>query len=1161
MQQLSLWNSETSGLIVHRASRTERLAEWLAGELERSRPTNPLQPQSVVIAHSGLRRWLLGEFARRGPRGIAANIEMILPWQWLERTTDAVLGEAGSGGGDYRREWLRWHVFAALPEIDEPQLVAYLQGEDGERRRFQLAERIAGVFEQYLIYRPDWIGEWERAARPRDWQARLWKRVRGAIGMPHRAQRRDMLLAALAKRGDGEMAPLHVFGVSHLAPDVLAALRALATRRSVHLYFPDPCREHWVYFRTHRAQLASASERAQYYEVGHPLLASLGRMGQDFCFALEEIDAHEQRDGEDDAEPPSHFDTLLAQLQSSIRCAAPELIGAEIRVGMASLPDRKSDEYGIAAHELRERLFAQRTDASLRIHACHTRLRELEALRDALLGFLAEDKTLAHGDIVVMAPDISAYAASLPAVFGEAAHYEADPARIPWHLADVTLARAHPLIGAFLRLLNLRESRFMVSEVMDFLDVPALALRFGIDDPARVQIEHALRRARVAWGLDATMKAQAGGAAIAANSWDFGFDRLYAGYMSGNDGGEALDGVLPAKGVDGSVAEALGRMDEMLEALRDTRDGLARPRTLADWSTWLRHRIEATFRADGRDEAESAALAALQRTVVALNDQAIAAGPDTLLPWEVVRDVLRAAVDAVPERQPFLYGGVTFCGLVPHRSIPFRVICVLGMNEGEFPRVLGDAEINRILEKPRRGDRDVRSEDRYLFLEALMSARERLHISYLGTDAASGKARNPAAPLAELTQVLDEQCGLASAKNDDWPRPWLVLHPPQPFDACYYVHDNERQGKDSRRHDPRLFSFRSTFAVVPQADRAAGAPVFLAPAAKASAQIQTDATTLAALKRFWRDPARAILRESMGVGLDALADESWPDREPLDTKTDRRERIERCLVLDALQSGDDVPLSPPPWLALSGALAAGNTGRMAYAQARTCARAALDTLPSDLRGGAQRAAQSLELDLGDDVRLVGKIDDVYRAADGRLWRFDVRLTRAADFGDLIPLYIDWAALKLGRCGDASLCFLENARKSQSGAPNIAAPRLLEAINSQTGPQLLRGLRRLIAARVQVLAEPVVFPMKTAWAWACASAAERESGARKAWLGDNGSTGESQFSESYVALLARGADFLATGTENRARFAAVVDLLADVLDPQRSILPPGSESDV
>lgn len=1182
MQQLNLWtNRDDHGLIVHRASRTERLAERLAQDIERSRPLNPLQPQLVIVAHPGLRRWLLGEFARRRPvrdgNGIAANFDMILPWQWLERTARAVLGDAELIGGAYRRELLRWHVFAALPKIDDAQVTAYLGGSAGERRRFQLAERLSGVFEQYLIYRPEWILEWERGARPQDWQADLWRRVSTAIGQPHRAQRRERLLQALVRSADGETAPLHVFGVNHLPPDVLFALRAVAKHRCVHVYFPDPCREHWVYFRSRRAQIRlSADPQSQYFEVGHPLLAALGRMAQDFCVALEDEDESTERDELDEHEPLAQFESLLASVQSSVRCAQPELIGAAIRTQMAELPPSGDATRTAAAATLKERLHAMRDDASLRVHACHTRLRELEVLRDALLGMLADDDTLTHGDIVVMAPDISAYAASLPAVFGEAARHESDRGHIPWHLADVTLARSHPLISAFLRMLDLRESRFTVSEVMDFLDVPALARRFGIDAPARAQIEHALRRARVAWGLDATMKAQAGGAAVAANSWQFGFDRLYAGYVLGDDGfddsrvgddagANVLGGILPAPGVSGAVAEALGRMDDLLETLRETRDGLMQPRPMAAWSNWLRRRIDALFRDAVRDDAEAAALGGLLRVVTALQDQADAAGRDTLLPWSVVHDVVRTAIDTVSERQPFLYGGVTFCGMVPQRSIPFRVVCLLGMNEGEFPRAVGDAGINRMLEKPRRGDRDTRNEDRYLFLEALMSARKQLHISYIGTDVRSAKPRNPATPLAELLQLLDEQHALAGSDERQWPRPWLVRHPPQPFDSRYYQYENECDGDESVRHDPRLFSFTSVFAAAP-AQATQSEPTFVAfDDVRAVVIPEAKAVTLAVLKRFWRDPAKAVLHDSVGVSMAAFADDALPDREPLDADIDRRERVELRLMLHAIESGEEIPAEPPPWLALSGMLASGAAGQLAYARARECANAATRTLRPLLGEHPRRAAQAVEPYLGDDQRLSGKVDLVYRGGDDALRLLGARLTRGADFGDLVPFYIDWAALRLDN-EDAGVFahFVENAEKStfksnsksaSMATLQIGVPPLLEAITAQSPMQLRQGLRRLIAAHQAAIAQPMLFPSKTAWAWATAEPGRRDFAARTAWQGDSfgGSRGERNFGEGYARLLAGNLDFTASDSPSHAHFAAAVQLVADVLDPQRRVL--------
>ncbi|MEO8802545.1 MAG: exodeoxyribonuclease V subunit gamma, partial [Rudaea sp.] len=695
-------SSDTAALFVHRASRTELLAAKLADALDAQRPANPLAAQTIVVAHPGLRRWLLGEFARRpgpnGAPGIAANFTMLQPWQWLEQVARRVLGDVALIGGEYQREMLRWRIFRVLPAIHDPQIEAYLRDGDlgpaeTERRRFQLAEHLAGVFSQYLIYRPDWIADWERDSSTSDWQADIWRLVRSEIVQAHRAERRDALLQALAECGDGEAMPLHVFGVSHLPPDILATLGALALHRAVHIYFPDPCHEHWSYLRGERDLLKRYDDpQALHFEVGHPLLVGLGRMAQDFCLALEDHDAIDQSNADDDADSPKEPANLLTQLQSSIRYCEPDLVGAVLRESLGS------------AGIWQELLLRMRDDASLRIHACHTRLRELEVLKDALLARLTADPSLQHRDIVVMAPNIESYAPYLAAVFGEPARFSRDPSRIPWHLADVGLARTHPLMSAFARLLELPESRFAVSDVMDFLDVPAVARRFDIETEDRETLERWLHRARVAWGLDAPMKAASGAAAIDANSWKFGFDRLYAGLIAGSDvPGELLDDIFPVSGIGGAAVEALGGLDRMLTTLRRARSGYARPRSLGAWCESLLNLIDAVFLADTHDEREITALDNLRREIAQLSEQSESAGPEAVLPWSVMREAVRGALDEQSQRQPFLLGGVTFCGMVPQRSIPFRVVCVLGMNEGEFPRQNNAAGLNRMLARPRSG--------------------------------------------------------------------------------------------------------------------------------------------------------------------------------------------------------------------------------------------------------------------------------------------------------------------------------------------------------------------------------------------------------------------------------------------------------------------------
>jgi len=1151
-------NSNAGGLIVHRGSRTERLADQLALQLEAQRPANPLAAQTVVVAHPGLKRWLLGRFAHRpvrgGGHGIAANMDMILPWEWFERLARETLGDQALIGGAYRNELLRWRLLMALPTLASSELGTYLTGDDAARRSFQLAEHLAGLYTQYLTYRPDWILDWEQhpGKNSRDWQATLWRQLQQAIGRPHRAQRSSVLLEALRNQPGRHAAPLHVFGISHLPPDVLAALQACAAHQAVHLYFPDPCREYWSDLRTRRFQLAQRGDPdALYYEIGHPLLVALGRIAQDFCITLDECNAQEQRDPLDEAEPLDGETSLLAKLQSSIRCLQPELVGEAVREAVAQ------------GSSLDEALLPLRNDDSLRVHACHTRLRELEVLKNAVLRCLADDATLEHRDIVVMAPDISAYAPYLGAVFGEQAQYRSDPLHIPWHLADVGLARSHPLMSAFSQMLDLAESRFTVSDVLDFLDVPAVARRFSIDRSSRDALERWLQRAHVAWGLDADMKAEVGAAATDANSWQFGLDRLYAGLIVGqdtdtdtNDGrpdGHSpsdllLDNILPLDGVSGGAAEAIGQIDRLLAELRGIRQAFATARSLDGWSQWLLERIDALFLADIRDDAENSALDTLRRLAANLSSQAAETGITTPLPWSVVREAMGGALDAVPERQAFLLGGVTFCGLVPQRSIPFRVVCLLGMNEGEFPRPGNDAGLNKIIAHPRRGDRDTRSEDRYLFLEAMMSARDVLHISYVGEGVRDGKPRNPAAPLAELLQFLDEQHGVADDEKVD--RPWRIHHPLQPFDARYYVRDADGQSP----HDARLFSYDRAFLAAPAATTRA--PTFLTPSDRPARvagipPVTNGEIALHALKRYWRDPVKDALLHQHGISLEALESAIWPDREPLETGVSRLQRVDRQLMFEALTAGKSkLPEQPPAWLDKSGMLAGGAIGIEAYGQLKASVQNMLALVqPLFDQGVAHSATQAIDVNLGEGLRLVGTVDRVFHAANGGLMLFDAKLKGSTGIREFLAFYIEWAALRVAGIQNLHGVLCEYTSKNQ-----VVSPALLDAITSQSIDQLRAGLQRLVEASQADGQTPVLLFPRTALAYAINPPESRIFKAIQAWEGDGyNRVGERDYAPGYAALMGRGLDLFDEQSSAYTSFMAATELVCDVLDPDHTLL--------
>lgn len=896
-------------LHIYRSSRIERLAQLLHSHLQRWRPSSPMVPHALIVGHLGMKRWLtlqLAETALPGLPRIAANLDMLLPSEWLDRLAQQVLGTEAIAIAPYRRPALRWRIYEALPALQVPEVARYLAGEDAPRRRFQLADRLAGLYAQYLVYRRDWLAAWERGEYGAGgWQAQLWQQLVADIRLAHRGQRMQQLAQRLSRlTADPEQPALFVFGVSHLPPDALGALELLARTREVCVYFPDPCRELWDDLVTRREAYRAELNGGAFLQIGHPLLAALGRMGQHFTLLLNQRPAAtDARDVDDERAEGSLPDaTLLQRVQHSVRTLRPDWAQGG-----------RGDAW---------------RDASLRVHRCHTRLRELEVLKDALLDQLTADPTLEPRQIVVMAPNMALYAPLLSVVFGAPGRYGS---ALPWQLADVALMRSHPLLAAFRTLLDLPSQRITRAEVLALLALPAVARRLGLDAGAHAALARWLERAQVVWGLDGEMKRAFGAAPVDANSFSFGLDRICAGVLVGHEHADWLldDHILPTDPVQGPDAAGLGPLMELLDLLRAWREAAARPRSLRHWAERLADWCGRLFRADPEDAEEVEALAAIDKLVAALTVDASHAGVDPVVDWPVVREVLRQGLEGIPERQVFLAGGITFCGMVPQRAIPFRVIALLGLNDGEYPRARPDTGLDLMQKAPRLGDRDNRMDDRYLFLEALMSARSALHLSFLGEGAQDGKARSPAAPLGELLQFLDESAGIDA--DDVVDRPWLVRHPLQPFDLRYF------DGSD-----PRLYSYSSAYAGMRAA--AAESPWrFLTDTALPA--LAEPTLELRALLRFYRDPARWLCEQVLGLSRRALDDQTAADQEPLTLERPRQDRSAIDIAWAALATGQSqVPTTAPARLLYSGQLVAGALGHLAFAQLRAEAQSLLDAL-------------------------------------------------------------------------------------------------------------------------------------------------------------------------------------------------------------------------
>lgn len=1113
-------NEDGAGILVYRASRLEALLTPLELLLRQFQPAQVLMPQTIIAAHPGMKHWLVGALARlRGGGGIVANLRVLLPSDWLDELAQSALGSAAVALQPYRREHLRWRIFELLPTLAHPEIAAYLQGTDAERRRFQLADRLARLYTQYMVYRPDWLQAWQngRGAGPASFQSSLWQALRLQIAQPHRAERLGELVAALQRAASplsGE--PLHVFGMSHLAPVELHVLRAVARHRPVALYVPDPCREYWGGLRGERAQLRALAAQPvdgdlqqALLQIDHPLLADWGRMGQHFVLALNEGEGEVRVDSRhwEDLQTDSALQPRLAQVQESVR-----------RLHDATLLTPGSLLHAAALE-----------DRSLRVHACHTPLRELEVLRDALLMELRQRPDLHPADIVVMAPDIQRYLPLLPAVFGAAG---ARNALLPYATADAALARSHPVFVAFLSLLDVPGARMTAPQIVDLLQVPALARALGLDAAGSDQLIAWLRESRVAWGLDAEFRLQFDVPAIAEHSFAWAVDRMLAGHVFGTPDvdaeAQAFDGVLPLPGIHGAHVPAIGALDRLLLELAALHQDSRAPRPASAWVRRFAHLIDALFDRRHADDDERAAIAELHRLVQLVEQETRAAELDPLLEFAVLRDLLRAHLAAAPGRQRLLRGGVTFCGMVPQRSIPFRVIAVLGLNEGDYPRQAPDLSLDLMQQQRRLGDRDVRDDDRYLFLETLMAARDSLHLSYVGEGVRDGRRRNPAAPLAELMHFLDARAELATLADAERLRPWLVRHPLQPFDARYF------DGSD-----PRLFSFRAEFAaMVPtsatQVPAASGLASSTPPATAAIVRVDT-------LRAFYRDPARLLCNQMLQLRLDALEDERLGDTEPLQARTEAIDRVGRRLFFDALDSSDEVSEVAPDWLRLSGLLPAGRLGAAAYKKERHQAQALLQIARAhpQLANGVP-APHALQVDIAiGGSQLQGRLGTVRAGADAWLL-LDAYVGKKLDdlgFRERVPLFLEWALLRLHLIGSAQsvrvcLLTLPASERSSSGDD---WPRVLNDVDTHIAEARAQGDRATlhlihadIADRLSWLlrlfeesaAGALRYFPQTSWAAAQGALAEVTHKMTVAWQGDGfNAVGERDRAPGYAGWIA------------------------------------------
>ncbi|MEL0642086.1 exodeoxyribonuclease V subunit gamma [Pseudoalteromonas aliena] len=775
--------------------------EALQAQFHQLLKVNPLQSpfdkEVVLVQSPGMSQWL--KIGLSENLGVAAQVDFPLPssfiWQLYQQLLPNVPKESA-----FNKPNLTWKLFAILPTcIDEPlylPLKTYLEGDIDGQKTFALCEKIADVYDQYLMYRPHWIATWDSGKDELDdvdvsiapWQPDLWRRIvklSQELGQSqfHRANMQGQLLAAL-ERMDNSLLPqrISLFGISAIASSQLDVFEALSKKTEVILFFFNPSEHYWgdiidektaakISAKYAKMPLVEAQQKKQtnpdeeYYFIGNPLLSSWGKLGRDYFEQLVQLDAR-WIDGFIDV----FDDTLLGQVQSEIY---------QLAFKGESLTDNKewfiNDEGKLAISA---------TDTSITLSDCHTPLREVERLHDYLLNLFNQNPALTPKDIIVMMPDVGTYSPYIEAVFGGAQGSRF----IPYALADLAIEQEKPVLSSFASLANLPFSRFGVSDILDLLQVTQIAEKFGLEAHEYEQIQYWLERVGVKWGINAAHKSSFDLPAIDLNTWQHGLNRLLLG-IAMRDEQCPFNGIYSADEVEGMALDTLNKLVHFIDVLQSFKEQLTPDDTLTNKANILSELLNAIYESESDDSWD---LLVLQNVLEELQKHHDNGDYSKAVSQRIVSYLVKQGIQEKGVGQRFLVGQVNFCTLMPMRAVPFKVVCMLGLNDADYPRNVQSIGFDLVpYSKKQKGDRSRKLDDRYLFLEALLSARDNLYMSYIGRSCFDNQPRMPSTLVSELLEYIGRSFVLSDKSEKTLPACLINQQHLQPFNSHYYLADEQ----------------------------------------------------------------------------------------------------------------------------------------------------------------------------------------------------------------------------------------------------------------------------------------------------------------------------------------------------------------------------------
>lgn len=850
------------------SNRLDQLVDRLADNAA-SAGTDPLEESVIVVQSPGMERWLAMQLADR--LGVWANCRYPFPNALVAGLLDSVLHhQYGERASVFDRAVLKWRVYDILrTHAGEPvfaELAGYMGASPSTLRTYQLAEQVADVFDQYMVYRPQMLLDWEDDAGPpmseNQWQPAMWRLLSSTESGLHRARmklRFHEKLSGMKKKEFqqqyGNMLPgaLHLFGVTSLPPFHIEVLAEISRFIPVHVYQLNPCKEFW-YDIEKEAKISRVEKQynlrygkvpRHHMEVGNSLLASLGLVGKQFIPMVWEYARNEPFD--DAAYRKNPGDSVLTMVQNDIL----DLVDR-------GAPSGKDDpDY--------QQMRISPLDRSIQVHSCHGPMREAEVLRDVLLDQFNTTPGLEPQNVLVMIPDIDTYAPYIDAVFGNPGSGEQ---YIPYSIADQNLRSVSTTIDTFFAVLDCMDSRFEAGRVFEILQCDDVARKFNLSPADLDLVQSWIRETGIHWGIDDTHRARLDQPPTVIHSWRYGLDRMILGFAMPGDDTFIYNDILPYDHIEGDNAAVLGNLADFCHLLFSLVETFSGSAGIQDWHSRINLLLDELF--EPSDDT--------QRYVQMIRDRMLQLADDVTgdifdgtIDLPVLRSWLQNEISEERVSTSFMTGGITFCATLPMRSIPFEIICMMGMNDDTFPRKDRVRGFDLMYQEggPRPGDRSTRNDDRYLFLETIVSAKSLLCITFTGQSARDNSSIPPSVVVSELLDYLEQGYTVESADGEDILSHVVTTHHLQSFSPAYFTGNQ------------RLFSYSATRleACKSLVDDRKDMPSFAGNPLPSLSSDEGAIITLDELVKFFDNPAAFYCTRRLGIQPEIRFDE-MDDREP-----------------------------------------------------------------------------------------------------------------------------------------------------------------------------------------------------------------------------------------------------------------------------------------